>query len=137
MSDQETKSTEIESEVLLEKSVKSNWRNKKPKVPRRKPQRDNTAEILNEKRELSEPLSDEEAKRQMSQRSRRGFLIGGATALAGIFGWRWLPDETKQNLFRRAFEFNEKSVKSFTARNDSRRNFHANLPERGSTEWKV
>jgi hypothetical protein len=31
MSDQETKSTEIESEVLLEKSVKSNWRNKKRK----------------------------------------------------------------------------------------------------------
>jgi hypothetical protein len=69
--------------------------------------RDNTAEIFNEKRELSEPLSDEEAKRQMSQRSRRGFLIGGATAIVGIFGWRLMPDETKQNLFRRAFEFNE------------------------------
>jgi hypothetical protein len=49
----------------------------------------------------------------MSQRSRRGFLIGGATALAGIFGWRLMPDETKQNLFRRAFEFNEKVSQIF------------------------
>jgi DMSO/TMAO reductase YedYZ molybdopterin-dependent catalytic subunit len=75
--------------------------------------RDNTAKILNEKRELSELLSDEEAKRQMSQRSRRGFLIGGATALVGIFGWRLMHDETKQNLFRRAFEFNEKVSQIF------------------------
>ncbi|HLM61981.1 MAG TPA: molybdopterin-dependent oxidoreductase, partial [Pyrinomonadaceae bacterium] len=75
--------------------------------------RDNTAVILNEKQEMSEPLSDEEAKRQMSQRSRRGFLIGGATALAGIFGWRLMPNEIKQNLFRRAFEFNEKVSQIF------------------------
>jgi hypothetical protein len=69
----------------------------------------------------------------MSQRSRRSFLIGGATALAGIFGWRLMPDETKQNLFRRAFEFNEKVSQIFYSRNDSRRNFRVNLPERGLT----
>ncbi|MBA2621759.1 MAG: molybdopterin-dependent oxidoreductase [Acidobacteria bacterium] len=49
----------------------------------------------------------------MSQRSRRNFLIGGATALAGIFGWRWMPEETKQNLLRRAFEFNERVSQIF------------------------
>jgi len=114
MSEKEKKSTEIESEVLLEKvreieSAKqiagtSDMQNS---------DRNNTAKILNEKRELSEPLSDEESKRQMSRRSRRNFLIGGATALAGIFGWRLMPDETKQNLFRRAFEFNEKVSQIF------------------------
>jgi DMSO/TMAO reductase YedYZ molybdopterin-dependent catalytic subunit len=74
---------------------------------------DNTAAILNEKRELSEPLSDAEAKRQMSNRSRRTFLIGGATALVGIFGWRWMSDETKSTLLRRTFEFNEKVSQIF------------------------
>jgi DMSO/TMAO reductase YedYZ molybdopterin-dependent catalytic subunit len=74
---------------------------------------DNTAAILNEKRELSEPLSDAEAKRQMSNRSRRTFLIGGATALVSIFGWRWMSDETKSKLLRRTFEFNEKVSQIF------------------------
>ncbi|HXG86003.1 MAG TPA: molybdopterin-dependent oxidoreductase, partial [Pyrinomonadaceae bacterium] len=114
MSEKEKKSTEIESEVLLEKVCEIE--SAKQKVESSDTQnlnRDNTAKILNEKRELSEPLNDEEAKRQMSQRSRRGFLIGGATALAGIFGWRLMPDETKQNLFRRAFEFNERVSQIF------------------------
>lgn len=78
----------------------------------------NTATILNEKRELSEPLTDKEAKRQMSQRSRRNFLIGGVTALAGIFGWRWMPDETKERLLRRTFEFNEKISQTFFENTD-------------------
>jgi hypothetical protein len=69
--------------------------------------RENTANILNESRELSEPLSDAEAKRAMSRRSRRNFLIGGAAALIGIFGWRWMPYETKYELLRGTFEFNE------------------------------
>ena len=73
----------------------------------------NTAAILKEKRELSAPLTDAEAKRQMSNRSRRTFLIGGATALVGIFGWRWMSDETKSTLLRRTFEFNEKVSQIF------------------------
>lgn len=73
----------------------------------------NTASILKEKRHLSEPLSAEEAKRQMFARSRRGFLIGGAAALIGIFGWRWMSDETKTNLYRKSFEFNEKISQVF------------------------
>ncbi len=114
MSEHEKKSAEIESEVLLEKVREIELA--KQKVESSDTQnhdRDNTAKILNEKRELSEPLSDNEAKREMSQRSRRGFLIGGTTALVGIFGWRLMPDETKQNLFRRAFEFNEKVSQIF------------------------
>ncbi|HTH50744.1 MAG TPA: hypothetical protein VL501_02355, partial [Pyrinomonadaceae bacterium] len=69
--------------------------------------RDNTANIVGEKRELSEPMSDDEARRAMSRRSRRGFLVGGAAALIGILGWRWMPDETKYKLLRGTLEFNE------------------------------
>ena len=52
--------------------------------------RDNTANVLGEHRELSESMSEAEAKRAMFARSRRGFLVGGVAALAGIFGWRWM-----------------------------------------------
>jgi DMSO/TMAO reductase YedYZ molybdopterin-dependent catalytic subunit len=67
---------------------------------------ENTANILNEPRQLSEPVSDAEAKRAMFRKSRRGFLVGGAAALIGIFGWRWMPDETKYRLLRGTLEFN-------------------------------
>jgi DMSO/TMAO reductase YedYZ molybdopterin-dependent catalytic subunit len=73
----------------------------------------NTASVLNEKRELSEPMTDEEARRRMFARSRRSFLVGGAAALVGVFGWRWMSDETKGTLLRRAFEFNERVSQVF------------------------
>lgn len=73
----------------------------------------NTASVLREHRYLSEPVSGEEAKRQMFARSRRGFLVGGAAALLGVFGWRWMPDETKSALLRRTFEFNERVSQIF------------------------
>ena len=86
MSEQGKKITEIESEVLLEKTREIELAKQKAETSdAQNLEYNNTAVILNEKRELSEPLSDEEAKRQISQRSRRGFLFGGATALAGIF----------------------------------------------------
>jgi DMSO/TMAO reductase YedYZ molybdopterin-dependent catalytic subunit len=114
MSEQEKKSTEIESEVLVENEREIAMAKQKAESSETQNLNwDNTAVILSEKRELSEPLSDEEAKRKMLRLSRRGFLIGGATAIAGIFGWRLLPDETKQNLFRRVFEFNEKVSQIF------------------------
>lgn len=75
--------------------------------------RDNTANVLGENRELSEPLTEDEAKRRMFAHSRRGFLVGGAGALVGIFGWRWMSDETKAALFRRTFEFNERLSQIF------------------------
>ena len=104
----QNQSTEIEREILIEKVREIELAKQKAEnFNARNSERDNTAKILNEKRELSEPLEEAEAKRRMSQKSRRSFLIGGATALVGIFGWRWMPDETKQNLLRRTFEFNE------------------------------
>jgi hypothetical protein len=90
MSEEKEKFTEIESEVLVEKVRELELTKQKAESSdAQNLERDNTAVILNEKRELSEPLSDDEAKQQMSSRSRRNFLIGGATALAGIFGWRF------------------------------------------------
>ncbi len=74
---------------------------------------DNTASVLKEHRYLSEPLTPQDAKRQMFTRSRRGFLVGGVAALAGILGWRWMSDETKGALLRRTFEFNEKVSQIF------------------------
>jgi hypothetical protein len=67
---------------------------------------ENTANILNEARELSEPLPDTEARKAMFGKSRRSFLVGGAAALIGVFGWRWMPDETKYKLLRGTLEFN-------------------------------
>ena len=73
----------------------------------------NTASVLKEKRLLSKTLIDNDARRQMSAHSRRSFLIGGVAALAGVFGWRWMPDETKQRVLRRTLELNEKVSQIF------------------------
>ena len=77
------------------------------------PDRDDTSVVLKEKRRLSDPLPDDEAKKRMRTHSRRGFLAGGAAALIGVFGWRWMPEETRQNLLRRTFEFNERVSQVF------------------------
>ncbi|MEQ1921201.1 MAG: molybdopterin-dependent oxidoreductase [Pyrinomonadaceae bacterium] len=74
---------------------------------------ENTATALKEFRYVSGPVSETEAKRQMSIRSRRGFLVGGIAGLLGVFGWRWMPDETKNDLLRRTFEFNERVSQAF------------------------
>ncbi len=74
---------------------------------------ENTATILNEKKEVGPPVDAATAKREMLARSRRSFLVGGAAALVGVFGWRWMPAETKYNLLRRTFEFNEKVSQFF------------------------
>ncbi|CAN5562699.1 hypothetical protein BH10ACI2_BH10ACI2_01330 [soil metagenome] len=73
----------------------------------------NTASVLKEHRYLSEPISDDEAKLQMSARSRRSFLMGGAAAVIGVVGWRWMSDETKVGLYNKAFEFNERVSQIF------------------------
>ena len=73
----------------------------------------NTASVLKEHRYLSEPMPAEDAKKQMAARSRRSFLLGGTAAVLGIFGWRWMSDQTKQDIYRRAFEFNERVSQIF------------------------
>ncbi len=40
--------------------------------------------------------------------TRRSFLIGGTAALLGVFGWKWMPNETKYRLLRGTFELNER-----------------------------
>ncbi len=78
----------------------------------------NTAVILNEKRELSEAVSAGEAKRRMFNRSRRTFLIGGATAVLGYFGYSWLRKPENFYLFERMFRFNENVSQAFFESSD-------------------
>lgn len=73
----------------------------------------NTASLLGEKRRLTEPLDEAEAERRMFVRSRRSFLTASAAAVAGILGWSWLSGETKTNLYRRAFDLNERVSQFF------------------------
>jgi DMSO/TMAO reductase YedYZ molybdopterin-dependent catalytic subunit len=99
-------------EVLLEK-VREIEQQKREKATAEAIDRENTAKVLNEKRHLSEPMSESEAHKQMSQRSRRNFLIGGVAALAGVVGWKWMPDETKHALLTKTFRFNERVSQLF------------------------
>ena len=64
---------------------------------------ENTAVLLQEKRRLSEPLSDEEAGRRMRTFSRRGFLIGGAAAIFGYLGYGWLKQPADFWIYNQAF----------------------------------
>lgn len=73
----------------------------------------NTGRILNEKRYLGEPIDADAAKKEMFRRSLRTFLIGGATAAVGFFGWRWMPEEFRSGLAQRAFKFNERVSQFF------------------------
>jgi hypothetical protein len=68
---------------------------------------DDTSTLLREKRRLSEPISDEEAKRRMRSLSRRGFLIGGAAAVFGYLGYGWLKEPDNFYIFQKAFRLNE------------------------------
>jgi Oxidoreductase molybdopterin binding domain len=73
----------------------------------------NTASLLNEERHMSEPLLSDDADRKMFVRSRRTFITGGAAAVIGILGWRWMSDETKAGLYKQAFRFNEQVSQIF------------------------
>ncbi len=119
----EHESNNDEQKVLLEKvrEIES------AKVADKDSDENNTAKILNEHRVLTAPMTEAEAKKNMSSRSRRTFLIGGATALAGIFGWRWMPDETKNALLTRTFRFNENLSQKFFGNNDLAPEFSKNL----------
>ncbi len=110
----EKQTSSVKSEVLIEKVREIELeKSKRETSDAARSDKNNTSKILNEKRKLSEPLTDDEAKRRMSRQSRRGFLIGGAAAIVGVFGWRWMPQETKESLLRRTFEFNERVAQIF------------------------
>ncbi|MEP7074889.1 MAG: molybdopterin-dependent oxidoreductase [Acidobacteriota bacterium] len=79
--------------------------------------RENTAVLLREAKRLSPSLDDVEAKRRMRAMSRRGFLIGGATAVFGYLGYSWLKEPENARLFDRTFKVNENlSQDYFSAR---------------------
>ncbi len=107
MSDEINKSEESILEIKNSGAIVDNEKNTEVEAATKQKNSDNTAVILKEKRALSAPMTEAEAKKNMSHRSRRTFLIGGATALAGIFGWRSMSDETKNSLLNRTFRFNE------------------------------
>jgi DMSO/TMAO reductase YedYZ molybdopterin-dependent catalytic subunit len=74
---------------------------------------ENTANRLDERRELSVPMDDITARQRMSAMSRRGFLVGGVAAVAGVLGWRWMSPETRYKLLNGAFRFNERVSQFF------------------------
>ncbi len=112
VSDSAKDSGVLPDEVLVEKvreleSVKRREEEEAEKLLQRR----NTARILGEKIHLSPPVDDAEAKKLMGTYSRRSFLIGGATAAAGVAGFWWLrqPDQgwLWEKIFQRNFKFNE------------------------------
>ena len=107
-------SSRIESEVLIEKVreielTKIDSENFGEKIS----DKNNTAKILNERQDLSPPMPEDEARRRMRSMSRRGFLIGGATAVFGYLGYGWLREPEQQSVFTRTFNFNENLSQTF------------------------
>jgi Oxidoreductase molybdopterin binding domain len=80
--------------------------------------KENTARILNEKRHLTESLSDTEARKLMGKHSRRSFLVGGIAAVAGYFGYSWLRKPENFHIFQSGFKFNEDVSQKFFGNND-------------------
>ncbi len=80
--------------------------------------KENTARILNEKRHLTEPLSDDEARKTMSKHSRRSFLVGGAAVIASYFGYSWLRKPENFPIFQKGFKFNEDVSQAFFGNDD-------------------
>ena len=109
--------SENDNEILIEK-VREIEAAKREREKLEVGEKANTAKILNEKRELSKPLSDEEAKRQLSARSRRTFLIGAGAAVLGYFGYAWLRKPDNFYLFERMFRFNEDVSQAFLEASD-------------------
>ena len=92
-----------ENKILLEKVREI----EEQKEPNASTAPENSATILGEKRRLTSPLDNDKAKRQIRGYSRRGFLIGGATAVFGFLGYRWLKQPEQAGIFETAFRWNE------------------------------
>ena len=104
---------EKDAEILIEKvrEIEAAKREKEAveakNLEAKKLEKENTSKILGEKMEYTPVMSDDEAKKDMARRSRRGFLIGGASAVFGILGYQWLRQPEQNWIYHRAFEFNE------------------------------
>ncbi|MGI8638633.1 MAG: molybdopterin-dependent oxidoreductase [Pyrinomonadaceae bacterium] len=126
MNDEIKPSEEITEEKTNSETIIDNEQNDDIQAAEEKRNNRNTAVLLKEKRELSVPMTDDEAKKNMASRTRRTFLIGGATALLGIFGWRSMSDESKNALLNRTFRFNERFSQIFFDKNDLAPEFSKN-----------
>lgn len=93
--DENTDEVSTEEKEIVEAKTESNVK-------------ENTAKVLNENVRVGEPVSDAEAKKFMSNRSRRDFLIGGAAAVFGYLGYSWLKKPEQNYFFTDAFRVNEK-----------------------------
>lgn len=65
---------------------------------------------------------DEEVQREMKQRTRRSFIVGGAAAMAALGGWRWLQARPEEGgipwPLRRGLRLNEKLTRRLFDSND-------------------
>lgn len=79
--------------------------------------KENSTLISGEERRLSPLMTDGEVRSAMSRKSRRSFLVGGAAAIAGYGGWRWLRSRPEADgvayPLRRAHEFNERLSRAY------------------------
>lgn len=121
MSDEIKKATvePKDAEILIEKvrEIEAAKREKEiseaKNLAARKLEKENTSKILGEKTEFSPVMSDDEAKKAMRRLSRRGFLVAGASAALGIFGYRWIREPEQNWIYERAFKFNEAVSQSY------------------------
>ncbi len=104
-----------DDEILVEKVREIETAKRKEKT---RDDGSNTANILNEKRDLQPPVSKKEARQKMASLSRRNFLIGGATAVLGYFGYSWVRQPENFYLFERMFKFNENVSQTFFESSD-------------------
>jgi DMSO/TMAO reductase YedYZ molybdopterin-dependent catalytic subunit len=70
-----------------------------------------------ENRNPQVPASGDEVERRLRRQTRRSLLVGGAAALAGLVGWRWLRTRDEEGRvawpFRRMLEFNERLAQAY------------------------
>ena len=110
----ENNKKEKDNEVLVEKVREL----EAAKAANKSGDGENTARILNEKRNLTPVLSDDEARKLMGKHSRRSFLAGGAAVIAGYFGYSWLRKPDNYYILQKGFKFNEDVSQKFFGSND-------------------
>lgn len=75
---------------------------------------------------------NEQVRRRMRQQTRRSFLVGGAAALVGSTGWRWLQSRREDDgipwPFRRALEVNEDLARDYYRRDRWAPDFRGKAP---------